>query len=839
MPPPFKVIQLYGIASCLTHNPRVCNGAIRCVVAALALMLGAAAPSYGAEALPDFDQDVRPILAAHCFKCHGPNKQNSDVRFDILSTDLINDRPAAETWHDALSSLQLNEMPPDDQPQLSAADRRVLTAWIRGKIEAATKAAKSTGGEVVLRRLNRTEYQNTMVDLLGVQADYAANLPPDTPSKEGFRNNGSSLSISPMALEYYLESARLGLSKAIVTGPAPEVITAKVIETMTKGTRRDVFSQKLNVGGKYVAKLDEFPDTGEFRIRVTASAALIDGVAFPRLKATFGFRADTQYPTADLGEVDVTSNQLAVYEFRGRMEDFPVQSRRQSKYPGQLVTLTNAFNDGKQREPTEQVEIETEPKKNGKRKKKAKKTVLVFHEDVPTITIESVEFIGPVFESWPPKSHQQIMVPSPLRDQGELLYAQEVLAKFMRRAYRRPVQDSEVKSLLRFFAKVRPASDSFEEAIRETLALVLVSPDFLYLVEPKDADRKSSTPITDYELASRLSYFLWSTMPDAKLFALAESGKLRQRTVLASEIDRMLADDRSWQFVKQFTDQWLDLAAVERVAVNPQYYENWDSSIEPWIQEETRHFFGEILRKDLSALNFLDSNFTMLNAPMARHYGIEDGPRSSEFERVDWPADSPRGGLLGHASMLLGNSTGEDSHPILRAVWIRERLLDDPPAPPPPNVPSLDSQNPQFNRLPVREQLEVHRNDAACAECHRNIDPWGIALEHFDAVGHWRESAKRFNGKRQLLLPIDAKTILPDGHRIDGADDLKDFLIKHRSEQFSKALASRMTSYALGRSIEFTDDADVDTITDQFIDSDHRLRSLIHAIVRSQLFQTK
>lgn len=807
----------------------------------VALLLGFAPASVSAQTVPDFAKHVRPILQAHCYQCHGPEKQNSEVRFDTLSTDLIKDRPAAETWHDALNSVNLGEMPPDDEPQLSVEDRGILTSWIRQQLDAAVASQKSTGGEVILRRLNRVEYQNTMVDLLGVDTDYSSSLPPDTPSEEGFQNNGASLSISPMAFEYYLASARMGLSKAIVTGPAPEVIAAKITETMTTGTRRDVFSKTLNVGGKFVAKLDEFPDAGEFHIRVTARAHLIDEVAYPRMRATFGFRADTQYPTGDLGVVDVTSEQPAVYEFRGRMEDFPVQSRNQSKFPGQLITLTNDFNDGKQRAPTRRVQIETEKKnKKGKiTKKKSTITEIILHEDVPTITIDSVEFTGPLYEAWPPKHHQVISLPSPQREVGELVYAKEVVAAFMRRAYRRPVQDFEVNSMLRLFSQIRPMSASFEDAIRETLALVLVSPDFLYLVEPENGDGIAKAPLSDFEFASRLSYFLWSTMPDARLFELAESGTLRDPAILTSEIDRMLADERSWQFVSQFTNQWLDLASVDRVAVNPQYYENWDTSIEPWMQEETRHFFAEVLRNDLSALNFIDSDFAMLNAPMARHYGIANGPRGSSYERVRLPTHSKRGGLLGHASMLLGNSTGEDSHPIMRAVWIRERLLDDPPAPPPPNVPALDSENPDFNQLPVRAQLEIHRQDPNCADCHRGIDPWGIALEHYDAVGNWRDSIKRLAGKRQRLLPVNTETTLPGGHPIDGVDDLKAFLIEHRSEQFAKAIVSRVTSYALGRSIEFADEGEVDKMRDQFVESDYQLRPLIHAIVNNELFQTK
>ena len=235
-------------------------------------------------------------------------------------------------------------------------------------------------------------------------------------------------------------------------------------------------------------------------------------------------------------------------------------------------------------------------------------------------------------------------------------------------------------------------------------------------------------------------------MPDAALFEAASNGELRAPKKLATQIDRMLAHEKSWQFVEQFTNQWLDLASVDRVAVNPDYYADWDDIIKPSMQAETRHFFAEILRHDLSALNFIDSDFAMLNEPMARHYGIKNGPRGNAFERVTLPADSPRGGLMTQASVLLGNSTGEDSHPILRAVWIRERLLNDPPAPPPPNVPPLESEDPNFAKLSVRKQLEIHRNDPACDDCHRGIDPWGIALENFNAIGNWRTEIRRTNG---------------------------------------------------------------------------------------------
>ena len=783
-----------------------------------------------------FENEIRPILAKHCFQCHGSDKQESKIRFDTLSTNLIENRPAAETWHDALTSLDLGEMPPDDQPDLSPVEHEKLTTWIRQRLKEAEASKTPNIGSVVLRRLNRIEYQNTMVDLLGVDLAYSTNLPPDTPSEQGFQNNGGALTISPMALEFYLAAARDGLSKAIVTGPPPQIFNEPVSLSTSGGKRKELSSNHLGLGAQFIGKLNNFPNSGEFRIRVTAQANLVDGADYPRLKATFGYRADTQSPNKEIGTTEVTSEQPGVYEFRGRMEDFPIQSRNQSKFPGQLITLTNVFNDGKQRKLTRKVETTVE--KNGKLRK-VKKTELIKHADVPTITIQSVEFTSPLYESWPPNHHQTILFDSRTRDISEQAYAREVIGKFMQRAFRRPVLDWETDSMLELFAKLKKSTTTFEEAIRETLAIILVSPDFLFLVETaKDKDSESEL-LTSFELASRLSYFLWSTMPDQRLYDVAAAGRLMQPNVLAQEVERMLGDPKSSQFIRQFSDQWLDLASVNRVAINPQYYEQWDTSLEPWMQEESRQFFAEILQKDLSALNFIDSEFAMLNAPMARHYGIENGPRGVAFERVQLPEGSNRGGLLGQASILLGNSTGEDSHPILRGVWVRERLLNDPPDPPPPNVPALESNDPKFNELTVREQLKIHRQDVSCAACHRRIDPWGLALEHFDAVGQWRTNVKRLNRKKVFSVPVQAETVLPSGKKISGAADLKNYLLQHRSKQFAETIATQITSYAIGRSVEFADKRNIESITNTFIESDYRLQALIQRIVQDPLFQSK
>ncbi len=778
----------------------------------------------------DYNADVRPILETHCFKCHGEKKQKGKLRLDNLSSDLVTDRAAAERWHDARDALNLGEMPPEEEPELSSEKRKVLVGWINQEIDALVAAKKNTDGRVVLRRLNRTEYQNTMEDLLGIKTDYAKNLPPEGLSEDGFRNNGSALQISDLQLEYYLEAAREGLRMAIVTGPRPEVHRHEITKSIKDKNRGSSF---LDDDEQFVAKLKEYPSEGEILIRVRARAKFAEGRGYPQLRAAIGYRADVRAPRAFMDPVDIDSEDWKTYEFRDRIEHFPLPSKTQSKFPGLLVWLDNAYAEGRNKPLKPR-------KKNKKKKGKGKKNEPTPPPTAPTyplIEIQSMEFVGPFLEDWPPKHHTNMLPASKARGVNELTYAGTVLRRFMSFAFRRPVPVEELQPYREFFRQVRKTTDSFEEAIRETLAMVLISPDFLYLVEPAGDQKRK---VSDWELASRLSYFLWSSMPDQRLFQLARDGKLSQPGVLRSEVDRMLKHERSWQFVEQFAEQWLDVGAVERVAVNPEFYPDFDNELKRSMRGETIHFFSEILRKNLSALNFFDSRFTMLDEPLARHYGMS-GPKGSAFVPVKLDPKNHRGGVLAHGSVLLGNSTGEDSHPVKRAVWIRERLLDDPPADPPPNVPNLDSTDPDFAKLPVREQLALHREDASCNDCHKGIDPWGIALENFGGDGLWRDEIRRkkSKGKGMEGESVVVNTKLPDGTEIAGLQELKMYLVEHRSDQFAKAFTTKLLTYALGRSLELTDERTVEELTAKFIEGGHRIAPLIQLVVASALFQSK
>jgi hypothetical protein len=794
----------------------------------LLLVFALAPGSLLGEERPDFRRDVLPVLKVRCIGCHGPDVQEGRVRIDDLSTNLVEDRAAAETWHEVLNVLRAGKMPPEDETPLTEDERRTLVAWVSDAIEAAVEAGRRTNGRVVLRRLNRVEYRNTMSDLLGIEMDFARDLPPDSVSEDGFANDGGALRMSSLQLEAYLETARRALGRVVVSGPAPEVYEYEFTESNVSGWLRDTErSNRLQRMQQFLATMKtEYPEQGDFLIRARVSAELVPDAAYPLLEVSVGYRPDTKVLFDEVDVVELTSPGERVLEFRGRLEDYPLPVRGQGKFPGLVVRLRNAEDDGS---PLPKAE------KRDKGDAKNKGNFYPPEADRSTIVVHAVEFRAPAFDAWPPATHRRILFDSPLRATDERAYVAEVVRRFANRAYRRPATEAEVAELVDFYNEVRPTFPTFEEAIRETLAYVLIRPEFLYLVEPSGDEKR---PADDWELASRLSYLLWSTMPDDRLRELAADGTLHEPDVLAAEVERLLADPRSRRFVDQFATQWLGLEVVDRVAVNPEFHPDFDNRLKVDMQEETRRFLGELLARDLSAMHLLDSDFTMLNERLARHYGIE-GVRGEAFRRVALPADRRRGGLLGHASILLANSTGGDSHPVRRAVWIRDRLLGDPPAPPPPNVPTLDEADPEFLQLSVREQLEIHRNTAACSSCHAGIDPWGIALEHFDAVGLWRDDVRRQVGRKMETSPVDAADVLPDGTEIDGADALREHLLAERRDDFARTLVERMLTYALGRRLELADVATVDDLTERFAANDYRLRDLVRTIVASEPFRTK
>ena len=774
--------------------------------------------------LPDFDRDVVPILKSRCVGCHGPDVQESNLRLDTLPTDLANNRAAVEHWRMVRNVLNTEKMPPPEVEQLSGDERETLLSWISDALHRYVEATKDTDGRVVMRRLNRVEYQHTMTDLLNLQMDYARDLPPDAVSADGFRNNGRSLRMSALQLEYYLETARRALGLVIVEGEKPPTYDYEFTEVnLTKWLGNADKTNRLQRSQEFLATMKtDYPETGDFVVRVKLDAELRPDTGFPLLEVSVGYRPDTKILLDDFDLVEITKSEEQVIEFRGRIENFPLPVRGQGKYPGLVVRLRNVYDDGSPK-----------PKRQ-----KNDKTGTNYEDEshLSAVNIKSVQFRCPPDDAWPPLRHQAILFDSPKKNSNESEYMSEVLHRFMRRAWRRPVQQDEVAKMVNFFESIRDDFPTFEECVRETLAMVLISPDFLYILEPAGPRKR---PVNDYELACRLSYFLWSTMPDARLFQLADDGKLNQNDVLAEEVERMLSDRRSERFVNQFTDQWLHLHVVDSVAVDSQIYPGFDDALKEEMQNETREFVGELIGQNKSALELLSARYSMLNEPLAAHYGIE-GVVGRAFRKVEFLPEHRRQGLLGHGSVLLSNSTGADSHAVRRAVWIRDRLLNDPPNPPPPDVPSLEEADPEFHKLSVREQLARHRGDGACSLCHQDIDPWGIALEHYDAVGLWREEIRRQKGKKKFEThAVVAKDSLPNGVELDGADSLRDYILNQKTAEFTQSLVERMATYAVGRDLELSDELHVSDLTVEFKKRDYKIRDLVKLIVQSDLFRTK
>lgn len=791
------------------------------------------------------------VLDAYCYKCHGPDKQKGNVRLDKLDPDLVNGSHA-EDWHDVLNMINFGEMPPKDEPQLKDAERRALVDWITGELKRANEAKTTIAGNAVLRRMTRYEYNNTMTDLLGVEMDYALSLPPESKSKDGFQNNGMAMGMSPIQMEYYLKAAREGLAKAIVEGDRPEFFENKNPKrqklNLNRTMRYGLDNDGLVLPGKaYFARVTSYPRSGVVRIKVVLDKVTVpEGQGYPHMVIGLGSRIAAGGKIADFFRADVVPNKgggPVEMVFTGRIDDIPLPKNGAislvvaNEYKLDAETQKRRRDHANAKRQLKRYEKQkARAKKQGKPAPKKPNIKIPEPPAMPSFFVKSVDFEGPIYNSWPPSCHRQILFEQP-SGLSEDAYAKQVIERFIDRAYRRPTTESDVAPIYDFYRSIRKDMPSFESAIREALALVLISPDFLYLIEPA-SEQGRSTALTDHERATRLSYLLWSTMPDDDLRAAADKGLLSDPAEMERQARRMLRDERSEAFVHHFTSQWLDLPAVDRVAINPEYYPDFDEALKDDMKRETVAFFDELLRSDLSAMNLINSDFVVVNRALAEHYGLP-APKGRKFERVALKGNKKRGGLLTQGSVLLMNSNGEDSHPIRRAVWLRKRLLDDPPAPPPPDVPDLESKDPNFASLPLKRQLELHRNKPACNDCHVRIDPWGIPLENYDAVGLWRDSVTRHVEKKTVKAKVVSDAKLPGGHKVSGIDDLKKVLESDLRDKFARGLVRYLFAYSLGRSLDYTDREDVAALVKAFEKSGYQLDELLIEIIKSKTFNTK
>jgi hypothetical protein len=858
------------------------------VVFASCFALHAVTPAFSPDDV-GHKQTILPFLRQHCLKCHGPEKQKADFRVD---RDLTNDflsRPVSQRWSEVLNQLDVGEMPPKDEPRPVAAEVAKVTEWITRERLRGEQARKGTA--IVLRRLNRAEYNNTIYDLTGVDIQPADEFPADPPAG-GFDNNGGVLTISPLHLELYVKAAQRIVDHAIVT-EKERLKTIKwrfELENGSKGGRLDTYrtdvdGQSIFVNGgnnlfrdgmtvlrrqqwDSFAQFHNFkvPRAGYYTIRMRAAGIVPSQDAVLQAGKEIHRRAQQR-------QEEKITNEVQRRTFREGFEKHDwiylqkhFAEDRRYRYgpprvkvmgdPGSARLLGEFDVDAPENEPkTYEIRAWLEPSpgnvfiRNVYHIPQHQWNWWAQREDEfprPELLIDWVELEGPIYDAWPPASHRRILIDSPHQGKDEEAYAREVLTNFMRRAYRRPLRTGEVDSKLALFRNVRPVCTSFEEAIKTPLIAILSSSHFLYLVEDSAASAsytrgsgRSSRHLNDFEIASRLSYFFWSRMPDDELIRLAEQRQLSNPRTLVAQANRMLADGRSEQFAKNFAGQWLKLRDVGANPPAQQIYPEYDDHLELSMRGESEAFFANILQKDLSVLNFIRSDFVMINERLARFYDIRD-VKGDYFRSVKVPPGVLRGGLLTQASMLSVTSNGTRTSPVWRGVWILERILGDPPPPPPPNVGDIPPAEPGMNKATLRDRLRLHREQAQCARCHDKIDPLGLALENFNAAGEWREreSHGRTSDYGPNDPPIDAAAQLPDGTKFVGVEGLQAELLK-REDKFLRCLATKLYVYALGRETGYADQPTIDGAVKHTRQNGYTLRSLIHHVVTSEEFRSK
>lgn len=829
-------------------------------------------PSAADPITPGIDgykSHIAPFFKENCVRCHGPEKSKGKITVHSLDGDLSAGQEL-ERWELIIDVLEHNEMPPEEEDQQPTDEERAaVITWIEsGLRDYVTKASKAATAPTV-RRLTNFEYQNTMRDLLGFELDLIKDLPEDPLKPYHFNNTAKMMLIGTEQMDRYEDAARRMLASAIVDPGKPEVYQTKKswkpIKSNLTGLQPDEIGITGNRRGSVAQgmQIREWPKTGEFKIKFKAAAILPEGHTQVPLSIGMGYdiSGNTAGNIKPVGEVALTSNadNPQVYEMRGRIENFPsvpeYKYRRGGKIDGNLVivpphitvTPQNIFNDGTLNDRPDPMTL-------------------------PRAVVEWIEFEAPIADVWPPEHHTRILFDSPLRESDPKAYVKEVLKRFMTRAFRRPVNPDEVERYIKIhnIVSTKLNLNTMEEAMRETLTMVLVSPDFLYHVV---SDEKENY---HYEIASKLSYFLTGSMPDETLFTLAAEKKLDNPEVIDQEVRRMLASERSRDFIRNFTEQWLSIDKMRTIPINldlfPRFLYTYGRgektgaeiinrpTIRDYMMQESPAFIAELIDKNESLLNIVDSDFAMLNQPLAEHYGVE-GIEGLKLRRVPVKPEHKLGGLLTHGSVLIGNGTGTAPHPIYRAVWLREAILGDHVKDPPADVPALsDSAGDSAEKATrIKDLLRLHRQKESCADCHVRLDPWGIPFERYNAIGQFEEftspegtKIKSFDArnfpdlasyekylKEVRIVKVDATAKVPHGPEVDGMKGLKKFLLRDRNEDIAENVVRRLLTYSIGRELTYRDRYTVEDLLNKSKENQYKLQDLIVSVCQSDLFTRK
>ncbi|MFO0841255.1 MAG: DUF1592 domain-containing protein [Gemmataceae bacterium] len=759
---------------------------LRPILLALATLVASTAAN-AAPPRPTFSVEGVAFLEKHCLRCHGDKVKKADLALHAFRDDasLLKGR---KVWQGVLQAVQSGEMPPQSRPRPSRAEIDTFLSTAKGVFDHAARDAKPDPGRVTVRRLNRAEYNNTIRDLVGVDFNPAEDFPSDDVG-HGFDNIGDVLTLPPVLMERYLAAAETIMQRAIAIDPPKPPRRPVDALFLEPGPIREVAWRPIEQGrgGGALHTLYNLTMDGEYTFRVRAHGESPDAEP-PRIAL--------KIDGVELKAFDVKDT----VKNRGKSYEVTTPLKRGGRRA--LVTVVNPkAADGKERK----------------------------------VFVQSFSLVGPADTR--PESHRRLLAVTPGRSQAE--QTREVLERFATRAYRRPASREEVDRLV---ALAQKHGGKWEAGIQFAMQAVLVSPKFLFRVEPDDRPADPGPhPLGEYQLASRLSYFLWSSMPDDELFALAAKGQLAAN--LDAQVRRMLKDPKAVALVENFALQWLQLRRLQGHAADPKLFPTFSDPLRAAMLKETELFFWEVVREDRSVLDLIDGKFTYVNGLLARHYGLEDklpaesgrgfgrrggrGGRGGGFVRVDL-SGTDRAGVLTHASVLTVTSNPTRTSPVKRGKWVLEQILGTPPPPPPPDAPELDDKNQLTGTL--RQQMEQHRKNPACANCHAKMDPLGFAFENYDAVGRFRKE----DGKHA----IDASGVLPDGKVFNGPRELR-VILKDKKDLFARCLAEKMLTYALGRGLEHYDNPSLDEITAGLARNDFRFSALVTGVVKSLPFRMR
>ena len=774
------------------------RSAAKCIrsVLGVVLFVAVALPSPAAQ----IDPIVLDVADAYCTGCHSADKKKGDLDLESILEDDVTAH--AETWELVIRKMTSRQMPPPDRRRRPSEDgfNKTVAALVK-RLDALAKADPNPGRVATFRRLTRREYQNAIRDLLGIQIDATALLPQDDES-HGF-DNITVGSLSPSLVDRYITAAQK-ISRLAVGSPLkrPDGATFRVPADFTQ--EKHIPGLPIGTRGGVVVPYN-FPVDGEYEIEVR--------LARDRNEKVEGLRGQHQ--------IDVLID-------RALVKQFTVKPERDHDQIDQHLKVKTVVKAGPRK-----VGAAFHQKSHSllENKRQPFEASFNFHRHPrqnPAVYYLSIT--GPYSSTGVGKtpSRKKIFISQPQPGQNEEAVAHDILANLMKRAYRRGIGKADLEQPMIFF-RDGAKEGGFEKGIESALSSILVNPAFLFRVE-RDPSQTSKRlyQISDLELASRLSFFLWSSLPDDELLDLAIDNRLHNTGVLEKQVRRMLADERADNLVNNFASQWLHLPNLDSVTPDLRLFPDFDDNLRHSFRQETEMFIGSVVREDRSVLDLLKSDYSYLNGRLAHHYDIP-GVFGSRFRRVTLDPSHKRGGLLRHGSILTVTSYATRTSPVIRGNWVLDNIIGTPPKPPPPNVPALEDNKVDAS-LPIRERLAEHRMNPACASCHDAMDPVGFALENYDAVGRWR---KYENGRT-----IDASGGLPDGQRFDGVEKLETGLLE-RPELFVRTLSEKLLTFALGRGVEPFDAPAIRKIVNAAKTEDFRFSSIILGITKSVPFQMR